>query len=93
MEGLLLFMNRNVLRVHRGVLSERKGKVTPCSKAEDRIRAGTNSGKSGRRNLEAESMRSRAESTGGCVMLKTVTEVRPSSALVIHLQQKVFILY
>ena len=31
---------------------------------------------SGARNLEAESIRSRAESTGGCVKLKTVTEIR-----------------
>ena len=29
-------------------------------------------------NLEAES--SRVESTGGCIQLKTVTEIRPSSA-------------
>ena len=29
--------------------------------------AGTNSGKSGTRNVEAGSLRSRAESTGGCV--------------------------
>ena len=35
---------------------------------------------SGARNLEAESIRSRAESTGGCVKLKTVTEIRRSSA-------------
>ena len=33
---------------------------------------------SGARNLEAESIRSRAESTGGCVKLKTVTEIRRS---------------
>ena len=32
------------------------------------------------RNLEAESIRSGAESTGGCVKLKTVTEIRRSSA-------------
>ena len=38
--------------------------------------AGTNSEKSGARNLEAESTRSGAESTGGCVKLKTVTEIR-----------------
>ena len=69
-------------------MSERKGKVTPCIRAEDRIRAGTNSGVSGTRNLEAESMRSRMESTGGRVMLKTVTEVRPSSARVIHYSRK-----
>ena len=31
-------------------------------------------------NLEAESIRSRAESTGGCVNFKTVTEIRQSSA-------------
>ena len=33
----------------------------------------TNSGESGVRNLEAESIGSRVESTGGCVKLKTVT--------------------
>ena len=37
---------------------------------------GINSGESGARNLEAESIRSGAESTGGCVKLKTVTEIR-----------------
>ena len=35
---------------------------------------------SGARNLETESVRNRAESMGGCVKLKTVTEVRRSSA-------------
>ena len=35
---------------------------------------------SGARNLEAESIRSRAERTRGCVKLKTVTEIRRSSA-------------
>ena len=34
----------------------------------------------GARNLEAESIRSRAESTGGCAKLKTVAEIRRSSA-------------
>ena len=33
------------------------------------------------KNLEAESIRSRAASAGGCVNLKTVTEIRRSSAL------------
>ena len=42
--------------------------------------AATNSGHSGARNLDTESLRSRAESTGGCVKLKTVTEIRRSSA-------------
>ena len=56
--------------------------------------AGTKSGESGARNLEAESIRSRAESTIGCVKtvteinraestigcVKTVTEIRRSSA-------------
>ena len=50
-----------------GFLSESKGKVIPCTMAENGNGAGTNSGKSGTRNLEAESIRSRAESTGGCV--------------------------
>ena len=42
--------------------------------------AGTHSEGSGARNLEAESIRSGAESTGGRVKLKTVTEIRRSSA-------------
>ena len=55
-------------------------KVILCSGAEDRKCTGTNSGESGARNLEAKSIRSRAESTGGRVKLKTVTEIRRSSA-------------
>ena len=39
--------------VQSGFLSERK--VIPCRGAEDRKGAGTSSGKSGARNLEAES--------------------------------------
>ena len=58
---------------------ERKGKVIPCRRAEDRKGTGTNRGKSAMRNLEAESIRSRTESMRGCVKLKTVTEIRPSS--------------
>ena len=46
--------------------------------------AGTNSEESGARNLEAESTSSGAESTGGCVKLKTVTEIRQSVYLVPH---------
>ena len=42
--------------------------------------AGTNNGESGARNLEAESIRSGAESTGGHIKLKTVKEIRRSSA-------------
>ena len=34
----------------------------------------------GTKNLEAESIRSKAESTGWCVQLKAVTEVRRISA-------------
>ncbi len=58
----------------------REGKVVPCRGAEDRKELGTNSGKSIMRNPETESMRRRAESTGGCVNLNTVTEIRRSSA-------------
>ena len=39
-----------------------------------------NSGKSGTRNLEAESIRNRAESIRRCVELRTVTDIRQSSA-------------
>ena len=65
----------------RGFLSERKGKDIPCRGAEDGNGSGAESGKSGTRTLEAgRVVRSRAESTGGCVKLKTVTEIRRSSA-------------
>ena len=60
-------------------MSERKGKAIPCRMTKDKKGTGTNSGESGMKNLEAESIRSRAESTGGCVKLKTVTEIRWSS--------------
>ena len=43
-------------------------KVIPCSWTKDSKGAGTTSGESGARNLEdAENIRSRAESMGGCV--------------------------
>ena len=71
--------------VSRGFLSERKGKVIPCRWTEDRKGAGTSNGESGTGNLEAESFRSRAESTGGCVKLKTVTEIRRSNVRDIYL--------
>ena len=51
-----------------------------CRWTEDRKGAGNKSGESGARYLEAESIKSRTESTGGCVKFKTVTEVRQSSA-------------
>ena len=55
-------------------------KVIPCRWTKHRKGAGTNGGESGARNLVAESIRSGAESTGGCVKLKTATEIRQSSA-------------
>ena len=58
-----------------GFCGRGRGKVIPCRWTEDRKGARTNSGESDARNLEAESIRSRAESTGGCVKLKTVTEI------------------
>ena len=61
-------------------LSERKGKAIPCRWTENKNCARTNNA----RNLEAESIRSRAESTGWCVKLKTVTEIRQSVYLVPH---------
>ena len=50
--------------------------MSPERFSENRKGAGTNSGESGARNLEAECIRNRAESTGGRVKLKTVTEIR-----------------
>ena len=43
-------------------------------------RRGNNSRESHARNLEDESIRNRTESMGRCVKLKTVTEIRRSSA-------------
>ena len=57
-----------------------KGKVIPCRGAEDGKGTRINSGKSGTRNLEAGSIRSRAERMGGHVKMKTDTEIRRSSA-------------
>ena len=58
----------------------RKVNIIPRRGTEDRKSTGTNSGKSSKRNLQAESVGSRAESTGRCVKLKTLTEVGRSSA-------------
>ena len=55
---------------------ERKGKIIPGRGTRRKQK----SGESDSRNLEAESIRSGAESTGGCVKLKTVTEIRRCSA-------------
>ena len=46
---------------------------------------------SGARNLEAESIRSRAESTGGCVKFKTVAEIRRSSARAAFIAESVYL--
>ena len=51
------------------MLSEKKGKVIPRRGTENGKGAGTNSGESGAKNLEAESIRSKMESTGRCVKL------------------------
>ena len=90
----LLFEEKECLeviseRVQRGFLLERKGRVTPRREAEDRQHAGTNSGKSGTRILEAES--SRVGSTGGDVKLKTVTEIKRSSARDTFIAESVYL--
>ena len=53
--------------------------------------AGTNSGESGTRNLEAGSIRSGAESAGGRVKLKTVTEIGRSSARDAFIAESVYL--
>ena len=55
-------------------------------------KAGTNNAESRARNLEAESIRSRAESAGGCVKLKTVTEIRQSSDRYTFIAESIHIL-
>ena len=69
------FVKRGLIRKspERVFLSERKGKMVPFFWAEDRKHMGTNSEKSGTRNLAAESIISRAESMGGCVKLMTIS--------------------
>ena len=74
------FGKRNVFRLdlnesREGFCRRKRGS---SFHVENRKGAGTNSGGTGARNLEAESIRSGAESTGGCVKLKTVTEIRQS---------------
>ena len=54
---------------------DRKVQVIPCRWTENRKGTGTNSEESDARNLEAESIRSGVASPGGCVKLKTVTEI------------------
>ena len=55
------------------------------------IGAGTSSGMSVTRAVEAESIRSRAESTGGHVKLKTVTEIRRSSTRDTFIAESVYL--
>ena len=89
--GKEMFIGNILEWVQRGFLSERKGKIIPCLWTEDRKGAGTNSGESGARNLEAESIRSGAKSTGGRVKLKTVTEIRRSSARDTFIAESVYL--
>ena len=46
---------------------------------------------SGTRNLQAENIRSRAESTGGCVKLKAVSEIRRSSVRNTFIAESVYL--
>ena len=57
-------------RVERGFLSEKKGKAIPL-KAKDGKGTRIKGEKPDTVNLESESIKGRAESTGGCVKLKT----------------------
>ena len=78
MAGLLFWKKKRFVvgfeRVQRGFLSEQE-KAVPCRGADDGKGVGTNNEKSGARNLEPESIRSRTESTGGRVKLKTATAI------------------
>ena len=77
--------------VQRKFLLERKGKVILCWWTKNRNSMGTNSRESGARNLEAESVRSRVESMGGCVKLKTVTDIRQSSTHDTFIAERVYL--
>ena len=83
MAGLLFWKKKRFLvgfeRVQRGFLSERRGRSFHVDGPKTE-KAREPKVESGARNLEAVSIRSRAKSTGGCVNLKTVTEIRGNSA-------------
>ena len=74
---------RHVFRSHlkesrKGFGQRGRGRSFHVDGPKNRKGAGTNSGESGARNLEAEtseSMRSRVERMGECVKLKTVTKI------------------
>lgn len=78
MAGLLLWTKKcfefEFVGVQRAFLSERKGKVMPCTGSEDKKKHGNREWNRGARDLEAESIGSRAESTCGCVHLETLTD-------------------
>ena len=78
--GKRILLRFDLKESREGFCQERKGKVIPCRMTKDKKGTGINSRESGTTNMEAESIKSRAESTGGCVKLKTVTEIRWSSA-------------
>ena len=78
------FGKRNVFRLHFSQSREdfcRRGRgrsfLVDGPKTDKALEL-TNSGESGGRNLEAESIRSNAESRLECVKLKTITEIRRS---------------
>ena len=57
----------------------------------EKAREPTVAGESGARNLEADSIRSRAESPGGCVKLKRVTEIGWSNARDTFIAESVYL--
>ena len=74
MAGISFWENKYLYVRFEGVENrfqfEKKGKVIPHRGAEDRKGTKTNNGKFAMKNLEAEGIRSRAESTGGGAKLK-----------------------
>ena len=91
--GLLFYLKEvfwsRVEGVQRGPLLDRKGKVIQYKGVKDRKWAGTNNGKPGARNLEAESTRSRAESMRGCVKLRSIPSVWPMGRFSVAVVDKV----
>ena len=77
----------------RGFLSERKGKAIPFrgGPKTEKVPESTVE-KSCTRNLGAESIGGRAESTVGCVKLRIVTDIRRRSARDTFITQSVYFL-
>ena len=97
MAGLLFWRKENVLRFdgkesREGFCRIGRGKSFHVEGPKtEKAREPTVEIKSGARNLESESTRSRTESTGWCVKLSTLTEIQWNSAPTTYIAESVYL--